>query len=53
MQEKRDASMKSGTLQGVYNYAGYLEDEKTFVILLNQKRNTRDEVIKNIKSQVE
>jgi D-alanyl-D-alanine carboxypeptidase/D-alanyl-D-alanine-endopeptidase (penicillin-binding protein 4) len=44
MQEKKNASMKSGTLDGVYNYAGYLADGKPFVILLNQEKNTRDKI---------
>lgn len=34
--------IKSGTLRGVYNYAGYLADGQPFVIMLNQERNTRD-----------
>jgi serine-type D-Ala-D-Ala carboxypeptidase/endopeptidase (penicillin-binding protein 4) len=40
--------VKSGTLTGVYSYAGYLleEDKKhSFVIMLNQKRNTRSQLL--------
>ena len=49
MQEKKNASIKSGTLNRVYNYAGYLADGKSFVILLNQKRNTRDKVLERLR----
>jgi D-alanyl-D-alanine carboxypeptidase/D-alanyl-D-alanine-endopeptidase (penicillin-binding protein 4) len=40
--------VKSGTLSGVYNYAGYLKAEHhldPFVILLNQRSNKRDELL--------
>jgi D-alanyl-D-alanine carboxypeptidase/D-alanyl-D-alanine-endopeptidase (penicillin-binding protein 4) len=40
---------KSGSLKGVYNYAGYLPDGKTYVILLNQQRNTRRAVLSRLK----
>ena len=49
MQEKKNASIKSGTLDGVYNYAGYFEDGKSFVILLNQEKNSRDKVLERLK----
>ena len=45
MQEKKGANIKSGTLKGVYNYAGYLQDGKPFVIMLNQQKNTRDAIL--------
>ena len=48
MQEKKNASIKSGTLDGVYNYAGYLADGKSFVILLNQEKNTRDTLLERL-----
>lgn len=48
MQAKKNASIKSGTLDGVYNYAGYLTDGKSFVILLNQKKNTRDKILERL-----
>ncbi|MCI5221706.1 MAG: peptidase S13, partial [Candidatus Electrothrix sp. AR4] len=32
---------KSGTMKGIYNYAGYFDDGSAYVILLNQKRNQR------------
>ncbi len=48
---KYGTRMKSGTLSktGVFCYAGYIPDGKTdrsFVILLNQKRNSRDQILK-------
>jgi D-alanyl-D-alanine carboxypeptidase/D-alanyl-D-alanine-endopeptidase (penicillin-binding protein 4) len=41
--------VKSGTLTGVYSYAGYLlkkNKKHSFVIMLNQKRNTRSQLLK-------
>ncbi|MDW7772068.1 MAG: D-alanyl-D-alanine carboxypeptidase [Desulfobulbaceae bacterium] len=46
--KKKETLVKSGTLDGVYNYAGYLADGKPFVILLNQKRNARDIVLQGL-----
>lgn len=48
---KYGTRMKSGTLSntGVFCYAGYIPDRnksRSFVILLNQKRNTRDQILK-------
>lgn len=48
--------MKSGTLNksGVFCYAGYIPNGKntsSFVILLNQKRNRRDEILKILYQQ--
>ena len=40
--------IKSGTLKGVYSYAGYFVDDKrldSFVLLLNQEKNNRDRVL--------
>jgi D-alanyl-D-alanine carboxypeptidase/D-alanyl-D-alanine-endopeptidase (penicillin-binding protein 4) len=40
--------VKSGTLTGVYNYAGYIRTERglrSFVILLNQQKNHRDAIL--------
>ena len=45
--------LKSGTLQGVYCYGGYFTDSEElvpFAILLNQKENTRDELLKRLYS---
>lgn len=46
--EKKSALVKSGTLSGVYNYAGYIKTGKglrPFVIILNQKDNYRDTIL--------
>jgi len=51
LQEKKNSRIKSGTLEGVYNYAGYLNDDRPFVILLNQKENTRDRVLERLENQ--
>jgi D-alanyl-D-alanine carboxypeptidase/D-alanyl-D-alanine-endopeptidase (penicillin-binding protein 4) len=48
LQEKKGGNLKSGTLKGVYTYAGYLSDGKPFVIMLNQQKNTRDAVLKRL-----
>lgn len=40
--------IKSGTLTGIYSYAGYFKNNSkldTFVVILNQKKNTRDSVL--------
>lgn len=40
--------LKSGTLAGVYSYAGYFADGPTlepFVLILNQPKNTREQVL--------
>lgn len=44
---KKGHPVKSGTLTGAYNYAGYIKTEKglrSFVILLNQPNNNRDAI---------
>lgn len=50
------AYIKSGTLDGVYCYAGYLPvDGSTYVpfaLFLNQEQNTRDAVLEGIKTRV-
>ena len=41
--------VKSGTMTGVYSYAGYLGDPtrpRPFVIILNQEKNTRDALLR-------
>jgi D-alanyl-D-alanine carboxypeptidase/D-alanyl-D-alanine-endopeptidase (penicillin-binding protein 4) len=46
--EDRGRLVKSGTLSGVYCYAGYFltgEEAKPFVIMLNQPENQRDEIV--------
>ncbi len=50
--EENGARIKSGTLRGVYSYAGYLPGEKgldSFVIILNQQQNNRDEILRILK----
>ena len=42
---ERGVLVKTGTLTGVYNYAGYLPDGRAFVILLNQQANKRAAVL--------
>ncbi|HSH13750.1 MAG TPA: D-alanyl-D-alanine carboxypeptidase, partial [Desulfurivibrionaceae bacterium] len=48
LSEKEQCLLKSGTLSGVYSYAGYLpcpNGRDRIVIILNQGRNSRDEVL--------
>lgn len=44
---KKGFPLKSGTLTGVYCYAGYIpqQQDAPFVILLNQMHNNRDEIL--------
>jgi D-alanyl-D-alanine carboxypeptidase/D-alanyl-D-alanine-endopeptidase (penicillin-binding protein 4) len=44
---KNGIPLKTGTLTGVYCYAGYLpqQQDAPFVILLNQTQNNRDELL--------
>lgn len=42
---ERGVLVKTGTLTGVYNYAGYFADGRAFVILLNQQENRRAAVL--------
>lgn len=49
---EKGVRLKSGTLTGVYNYAGYLPDGRLFVIMLNQPQNTRDLVLNRMKSSM-
>lgn len=46
---KNHVLVKSGTLTGVYNYAGYFITQKglrPFVIMTNQKKNNRNRILK-------
>lgn len=46
-------AVKSGTLQGVYCYAGYFEKGEAlvpFALLLNQPENTRDQLLQALES---
>ena len=51
LKKERGAVLKTGTLTGVYNYAGYLADGKPFVILLNQPGNQRAAVLDRLIQQ--
>ncbi len=45
---RQGVRVKSGTLKEVYSYAGYFQYDRQldpFVILLNQKKNTRDRIL--------
>ena len=49
LSKKNGIPVKSGTLTGVHNYAGYIKTNKglrPFVIILNQKSNTRDKIVR-------
>lgn len=49
--QDRSLFIKSGTLNGVYSYAGYIISDistSPFVIILNQKKNTRDVILKEL-----
>lgn len=46
--QEKNKLVKSGTLDGVYSYAGYFVTGSrldSFVVLLNQKQNTRDSLL--------
>ncbi|XOF33240.1 MAG: D-alanyl-D-alanine carboxypeptidase/D-alanyl-D-alanine-endopeptidase [Candidatus Electrothrix sp. YB6] len=49
MRRRRGVRTKSGTMKGIYNYAGYLDNGNAYVILLNQKRNQRRAVLDLLK----
>lgn len=52
LQHRNDVYIKSGTLTGVYCYAGYMVAPSglfPFVILLNQESNNRDLLLKELK----
>ena len=51
LKKEREVAVKTGTLTGVYNLAGYLPDGQAFVILLNQPTNTRAEVLARLVRQ--
>ena len=52
LHKENGALIKSGTLSGVYSYAGYLQGKNgldSFVIILNQPKNNRDEILEILK----
>ena len=54
LSETRGVPLKTGTLTGVYTLAGYLPSEHSlcFVVLLNQPRNTREDVLEVLKRHI-
>lgn len=51
---RRGYLIKSGTLAGVYAYAGYFGNDQTldpFVLILNQPKNTRDQLLDQLEQQ--
>jgi serine-type D-Ala-D-Ala carboxypeptidase/endopeptidase (penicillin-binding protein 4) len=51
LKKEHGVAVKTGTLTGVYNLAGYLPDGRAFVILLNQQANNRAAVLDRLKRQ--
>ncbi len=54
LKKKQGTYLKSGTLTGVYSYAGYFENNNSlspFVLLLNQKKNNRKRILKLMKHE--
>ncbi len=49
LRNRYNVRIKSGTMKGIFNYAGYLQGGNSFVILLNQRRNTRRTVLTRLK----
>jgi len=50
LNQEHGVAMKTGTLTGVYNLAGYLENGDAFVILLTQKANTRTAILHRLQN---
>jgi D-alanyl-D-alanine carboxypeptidase/D-alanyl-D-alanine-endopeptidase (penicillin-binding protein 4) len=51
LSRKNDILLKSGTMKGVYCYAGYFSQEDSltpFAILLNQAQNNRDSILQAV-----
>ncbi len=44
--------LKTGTMKGVYSYAGYLDNGNPFVILLVQEKNTRRNILKELNMMI-
>jgi D-alanyl-D-alanine carboxypeptidase/D-alanyl-D-alanine-endopeptidase (penicillin-binding protein 4) len=51
LKKVQGTSLKTGTMTGVYNYAGYFPDGKAFVVLLNQQANARAAVLERLQRQ--
>ena len=53
---KLDAQVKSGTMDSIYCYAGYIESQHgpvLFALLLNQTRNTRDQLLRSLVRKID
>lgn len=53
LSEKNNIKIKSGTLTGVYNYAGFINTKnglRPFVIMTENSRNNRDKILKILKN---
>ncbi len=46
--KKMGVPTKSGSMKGVYNYAGYLNDGSCYVIMLNQQYNGRKAILRHL-----
>ncbi|PIE57471.1 MAG: hypothetical protein CSA33_08285 [Desulfobulbus propionicus] len=51
LRKRQGVWVKSGTMENVYNYAGYLDEKTAFVIYLNQPENSRVQVLKRVQHQ--
>lgn len=51
LKQEQGGAVKTGTLTGVYNLAGYLPGGAAFVILLNQQENSRAAVLAQLKDR--
>ena len=51
MRKRMGVLTKSGSMKGIYNYAGYLDDGSAYVIMLNQSRNKRKDVLALLKKK--
>ncbi len=50
---RQQIKLKSGTMKNIYNYAGYMDDGMPFVLMLNQSKNSRKQVLQFLKEQEE
>ena len=50
LQERDGVRLKSGSMAGVHNYAGYLPGGRPFVIMENQAANTRDRLLQRLQT---
>lgn len=50
LRQQDGVRLKSGSMEGVHNYAGYLPGGRPFVILENQPANTRDRLLARLQT---